>query len=132
MTGLKPLLLLATAMLPSTPYGPSDEAAWQRLLYARCPSHHIQSWMADGNQVDLIDAFISFLPRAKQTSHARLSDVHRTCASEVAGQSCEKIAELHGIRQLGLLSRFSDYACKRVICTEPAVCGPTRPNRHLR
>lgn len=132
MAGLKLLVVLATAMLPSTPYGPSDEAAWQRLLSARCPSHHIQSWMPEGNQVDLIDAFISSLPRAQQTRYAQRSVVRRTCASEVAGQSCEKIAELHGVRKLSLLAQFSDDACKRVICTEPAICGPIRHNRHSR
>ena len=126
--------LLITASLLSTPYGPSDAAAWSRSLGSRCPRHHIQTWMPEGNQVDLIDAFVSTLPRAQQVRHARLAGVAHVCAAEVAGQSCEKIVELHAVRRLGLLDRFSSYACSEAICTEPAICSTptTSPARQAR
>jgi hypothetical protein len=123
------LLLLTVPALPVTPYGPSDAHAWKMSLSAHCNGHHIQEWMPEGNQVDLIDGFTATLNNAQQKRLRILADVRRDCSQQQAGQSCEKIVDLHAIRHIGLLSQFSSYACKTVSCSEPALCEQLKPAR---
>jgi len=121
------MLTLATAALPSTPFGPSDDAAWEQMLRRQCPAHRIQRWMPDGQKADLIYDFIDGLPPRSRARAKRLAFAGKICAAEQAGQSCEAIVGLHAVRQLGLLSQFSSYICSRASCSEPAVCESPMP-----
>jgi hypothetical protein len=112
----------------STPNGPSDLAAWQAMLDRRCPSNHIAIWMPGRNKADLIDAFLSTLPRPKAAVVRHAAQSWRCAHAEGSGgDSCEVLTDLHGLREAQLLAAFTQYACARVRCSEPAICdGPQR------
>jgi hypothetical protein len=121
-----PLLLAALNLLPSTPYAPADLAAWHGMLNRQCPGHHIDDWMPERNKVDLIDTFVTSLsPDVRVRFRKATEKLWRgTCAGaegDGAG-SCEKIVDIHVLRNEHLLGRFTAYACTRAICSEPALC----------
>jgi hypothetical protein len=124
------VLLAVLASLPMTPFGPADLAAWHRMLNSQCPRHHIDSWMPERSQVDLIDKFETPLPSKIQAEIAKAADARRTCANAEGDEanSCEKIVDIHALRKLHLLVRFTAYACSQAICSEPASCD--RPPAH--
>lgn len=128
---LTPVLLAALALFPTTPYGPADLATWHRMLDRQCPGHHIDDWMPERNKVDLIDEFEMALPSKVQAEIAKATDFQRTCAKaegDGAG-ACEKIVDIHALRNLGLLGNFTAYACSRALCSEPATCDRPPKNR---
>lgn len=122
-----PALFAAALLLPSTPYGPSDLALWHRMLENTCPNHHIDDWMPERSQADLIGDFVGRLPLQRQTAVAKVAAFDKTCAAAQGdgANSCEKIVQLHALRKLGLLRRFTAYACNQS-CSELAVCDRPR------
>jgi hypothetical protein len=113
-----------------TPNAPADLAAWHYALDRQCPRHHIDDWMPQRNQDDLIDQFEISLPAEIRINLKKIANYSRTCAdAEFDGANvCEKDVEIHALRKLKLLRRFAAYACARFICSEPAICE--RPNAH--
>jgi hypothetical protein len=121
--------LIAIVAAVSTPDGPADFAAWQTTLDRMCPSNHIEDWMPERNKADLIDGFLSTLPRRKATRVRRMSESWRCANAEgSSANSCEVLTDLHGLRKASLLGPFSRYACVRVRCTEMALCDAPRKN----
>jgi hypothetical protein len=110
--------------LATTPYAPTDLAAWHSILNNRCPGHHIDDWMPGRNQDDLIDEFEMSLPSRDKETLAKASDRNNICVdAEYDGANwCERIVDIHVLRKAHLLRRFTDYACGQFICLEPAVC----------
>ena len=123
------IIALATVAFPSTPYGPSDNTAWGRMLQQQCAAHHIQQWMPQGQKVDLISDFIDRLPPQTRSRAKRLAFAGEVCAAEQAGQSCEAIVGLHAMRWLGLLGQLSSFMCSRASCSEAAICESLAPRR---
>jgi hypothetical protein len=122
--GISAFLALATVLVPSTPYGPSDIAAWDRLLAGSCPASHISEWMPERNKADLIDTFEAHLSLTQQRKLRRVADTRRVCsdAQGDTANSCEAITDIHALRTLGLLASFTHFACAQVRCSEPATC----------
>jgi hypothetical protein len=123
--------LLVTFILATTPYAPADMAAWHNILNNRCPDHHIDDWMPERNQADLIDEFEMLLPSTDKEALAKASDHNKVCASAEYdnANSCEKSVRIHVLRRAHLLGRFTDYACGQFICLEPALCERLKTNR---
>jgi hypothetical protein len=123
-------LVAALTVFPATPYGPSDLAHWRRMLNSQCPSHHIDDWMPERNQADLIDKFETALPTEVRANIAKAVDVRRVCASAEGDEanSCEKIVDIHALRKVHLLWRFTAFACSEASCSELASCR--RPRGH--
>jgi hypothetical protein len=94
------------------------------MLNRACPSNHIDDWMPERKQVELIDEFEATLPSDVRVALAEAADARRTCAIAQGDEvnSCEKITDIHALRRLHLLGRFSAYACTHAICTELVMC----------
>lgn len=117
-------VLFAVLALVSLPQTPNDLTIWHQALGRDCPSHHIDVWMPERNQDDLIDTFSQTLSPRVQGKLRRVVDVQKVCADAEGdgASSCEKNADIRALRRLHLLARFTKYACARVSCSEPAVC----------
>jgi hypothetical protein len=125
------ILVLAVALV-STPYGTADSVTWHNLLKSQCSSHHIDDWMPERNQDDLIDEFEKSLPLKASAklvkAGAHFNDV---CADAVddGANSCEKIVDIHVLRKANLLRQFTTYACAQYTCSELADCERLKAHR---
>jgi hypothetical protein len=96
--------------------------AWTKELNHTCPTRHVD-WGCDGCWTQLTGAFEERLAPRTRTRITHIADSRRRCANERAGVSCEMGRSLVAYERLGLLDRFTGFACKVVRCEEPGLCS---------
>lgn len=85
-----------------------------------CPSHHLE-WLPD-LWSDLPDEFERTLSPALRHRVASTADF-RSCAREEMGFYCEGAVSMTAYSRIGILERFTHYACNRFVCTEGSICS---------
>ncbi len=98
------------------------EAEWRR----QCPSNHLE-WFPDGSTDDLLGDFYQTLSPSLQHKVSAIADYSRRCSMEEIGFACEMSINLDAFNKLGLLKRFTAFACHHYKCVEASLCTLPKP-----
>jgi hypothetical protein len=92
-----------------------------------CPSHKLD--LLGDVYDELIGGFSKTLPRSLDAKAKAIASYSRRCADETVGFSCEMAVYVDAYKRLGLLTKFTAFACDKYKCIEGAYCVNPRTGK---
>lgn len=122
------LLFVLGGQIPAFASSTDPWDVWVTKLKSQCPLRHV-NWICDVCYDELLYNFEKTLPDSIRRRADAIADTEsaRKCAMEIAGFSCEMSASLGAYNKLGLMSRFVEFGCRHVRCSDIALCATDYP-----